>query len=100
MGDVFRFCYITVKRMTHNSQPPRECRTGRDANADSVLAFVAQYIHTHGHSPSQREIGAACFMSRSNVVRYLDLLEAWGYIRREPGVPRTISLIPQEPGRL
>lgn len=81
--------------MTH--KPPS---TGRDANADCVLAFVSRYIRTHGHSPSQREIGAACYMSRTNVVRYLDRLEAWGYIRREPGVPRTISLIPKDGERV
>ena len=82
--------------MTHHHQPSGAYRTGRDANADCVLAFIAQYIHTHGPSPSQREIGAACFMSRTTVVRYLDLLEAWGCIRREHGVPRTISLVAQE----
>lgn len=60
---------------------------------DSVYAFICNYIETQGYPPSQREIAQGCFMSVGNVVRYLDKLEARGFLYREPNIPRGIQLL-------
>jgi SOS-response transcriptional repressor LexA len=65
----------------------------REANAERVLAFIRAYWAEHGIAPSMGEIGAACYLARSSVLRYLDLLEARGHIWRYPGVPRSIVLL-------
>jgi DNA-binding IclR family transcriptional regulator len=65
----------------------------RNANARRVLDFVRKYDHETGLSPCMEEIAEACFMSRSSVLRYLDLLEAWEHLTRQPGVPRSIRLL-------
>ena len=70
-----------------------ELQENRQENARRVLAFIRTYINQHGISPSLDEIAKGCHMSRSNVVRYLDFLEAWGYLTRTPGIPRSISLL-------
>jgi SOS-response transcriptional repressor LexA len=63
---------------------------------EKTLEIVYEFIKTHfeeyGYSPSITEIAEATFMSRSSVVRHLDLLEARGRISRDPGVGRSISL--------
>jgi SOS-response transcriptional repressor LexA len=60
--------------------------------ARRVLAFIRAFFDEHGHSPSLTEIADACFISRTTVLRYLDLLEARGCINRTPAMPRSISL--------
>lgn len=67
-----------------------------DLLAQEVYAFIAQYIAEHGYAPSIRDISKGCNISRSNVIRYLDRLEAYGHIKRDPGVSRGISLIDDE----
>jgi SOS-response transcriptional repressor LexA len=64
--------------------------------ARCVLAAIRAYIEEHGHSPSLTEIAAACFISRTTVLRYLDLLEARGCIKRTPAMARSISLTDDE----
>jgi repressor LexA len=58
-----------------------------------VYAFIRAYFDEHGFAPSLRDIGAACYLSPSNVVRYLDRLEARGLISREIRKPRSIALL-------
>ena len=57
-----------------------------------VYEFICAYILEHGYSPSQRDIVQGCYINAASVVRYLDKLEAKGYIRREPGKARSITL--------
>ena len=64
-----------------------------DPNAMTVYRFIETYMQANGFAPSVRNIADGCFMSRSNVIRYLDKLEAWGYITREPGQARSIALL-------
>ncbi len=68
----------------------------RPEDLESVYAFVRAYIEEHTHPPTIREIGRHCLMSRANVVRYLDRLEAQGRIFREPGRARGITLVKPE----
>jgi SOS-response transcriptional repressor LexA len=79
--------------MPNIQQYTNQRRAERDIIASRVLAFIKGYMAQQGISPSMNEIAAACYLSRSNVARYLDLLEAWGHIARKPGVPRSISLL-------
>lgn len=62
-----------------------------------VNRFICQYIEEKGYAPSVREIGSACYMGASAVMRHLDLLEAWGWITREIGVARSIRLGERNP---
>lgn len=57
-----------------------------------VYRFIVEYIEMHGISPSQREIAEGCYLVRSSVLRYLDRLEAWGRILRDPNKARSIRL--------
>ncbi len=63
-----------------------------DTMTEAVYDFIRAYIAEHGFGPSQQEIADGCYMSRPNVIRYLDKLEAWGRISREPGKARSIRL--------
>lgn len=65
----------------------------REDNAQRVYDYIVTYFEENGFSPSMKEIGEGCFFSRGTVVRYLDLLEARGYIEREYNVPRSIHVL-------
>lgn len=69
-------------------------------NAKQVYVFINSYIAQHGFPPSMDEIADGCYLSRSSVVRYLDRLEAWGLVSREPGIPRSLRLYNDERGKL
>jgi|FLYN01.1.fsa_nt_gi repressor LexA len=63
---------------------------------EQVYVFIRTYIRQHRHPPTVREIGSACHMSHSGVIRYLDRLEARGRISRKPGKSRGITLLDDE----
>jgi len=65
----------------------------RQEMARQVYDYIRAYIDETGWAPSLRQIARGCYISRSHVVRYLDLLEAWGYIEREPGLSRAIRVV-------
>ncbi|MFW5771694.1 MAG: LexA family protein [Phototrophicaceae bacterium] len=69
----------------------------REENVQVIYDYVVAYIQQQGHSPSLDEIARGCYTSRSNVVRYLDLLEARGYLMRVHNTPRSISLSKETP---
>ena len=75
------------------SQSPVRPYYDRKENARRILTFIRKYDAETGLSPTIVEIAAGCYMSRSNVVRYLDWLEAWGFLTRIPHVPRSIVLL-------
>ena len=59
-----------------------------------VLDYVRLYINERkGAAPSMREIANGCFISVSQVVTHLEILEAYGVIRRTPGRARAIWLV-------
>lgn len=61
-----------------------------DDITEAVYQFICDYHKEHGMAPTLREIGIGCFLARGSVVRYVDRLEAWGWIKREPGRARSI----------
>ena len=72
---------------------PKQKRRGeRDETARRIYAYIQVYLDDNHIAPSMRDIAEGCYMSRSGILRYLDLLEAWGWITREPGIPRSISI--------
>ena len=72
--------------MTQDDSPPN--------TLEAVYSFICTYLVDHnGYSPSLREIAKGCFISVSNVLRYVDKLEGQGRIAREPGMARSIRLV-------
>jgi repressor LexA len=60
-----------------------------------ILQVIENYIAVHGCSPSSREIAAeAGLKSPSTVLRHLKQLKADGYVTYQPGVPRTVRVLP------
>lgn len=64
----------------------------REKQAATVYHYIERYIDAHGHSPNYDEIAAGCYMARSTVLRYLDLLEGRGHITRTPHIARSIRV--------
>lgn len=65
------------------------------ANLDTTIrlyCFIKTYSEEEGFPPSVKEMAGACFIAATTVYRHLDRLEAWGYIEREPGIPRGLRL--------
>src|ERR1700749_3548684 len=61
-----------------------------------ILQVIERYIAVHGCSPSSREIAAAAGLkSPSSVQRHLQQLKADGYVTYQPGVPRTVRVLPR-----
>lgn len=60
---------------------------------EDVFDFLCHYNRQFGYSPTMRELSEGCFMSRPNMYRYLDKLEAQGRISRDSGIARGITLI-------
>ena len=60
---------------------------------DAIFAFMCKYQHETGFPPSLREIGKTFYMSPGTIMRYLDKMEAQGWITREWGKARGITLL-------
>jgi len=64
-----------------------------NGRAERVLAFIRVYKAERGMAPTYREIGAACGITTTSLVRYwLDKLERDGHLKRYRNVPRGIVL--------
>lgn len=60
-----------------------------------ILLSIVEFMAEHHHAPSLREIQDASGLSSVSVVaHHLDVVEARGYLRRTPGIPRSIVLLP------
>jgi len=58
-----------------------------------ILHAIADFAQHRGYAPTMREIGeAAGLASTSSVSHQLSTLQRKGYLRRDPGRPRTIEL--------
>lgn len=56
-----------------------------------ILEFIRAHHTEHGYPPSFRDIGARVGLSSVSAVRYQVVeLERMGWIRRTPGVARTL----------
>lgn len=63
-----------------------------------IVRVIEESMRRRGYPPSMREIGDAVGLaSTSSVAHQLSVLQAQGYLVREPGRPRTMIL--QSPGR-
>lgn len=65
-----------------------------------IVRVIEESMRVRGYSPSLREIGDAVGLaSTSSVSHQLSVLEAQGYLAREPGRPRTMILrLPAQDG--
>lgn len=64
-----------------------------------ILQAIADFAQRRGYAPTLREIGEAAELASTSSVSYqLSVLERKGYLRRNPGRPRTIELrLPGQP---
>lgn len=69
----------------------------REAEARRVYKHIYMLITTGEPPPTQREIAASLYISKSQVQRHLDVLHAWGWIERRYGKARGISLTEYSP---
>jgi repressor LexA len=61
-----------------------------------VLAIITEYINENGYPPSLREIGHKLSVSGTlGIMKHLEALEKKGYLRRQQGSPRGITLANQ-----
>lgn len=68
------------------------------AKQEKILTYLKQFAAEKGYPPSIREIGKACGISSTSVVKYnLNILQREGYIRRDPEVSRGIDLASTSP---
>lgn len=59
-----------------------------------VLEVIKNSVRTRGYPPSVREIGQAVGLtSPSSVAHQLRMLEAKGYLRRDPNLPRAMEVL-------
>jgi repressor LexA len=64
-----------------------------------ILQAIADFAQRRGYAPTLREIGEAAELASTSSVSYqLSVLQRKGYLRRNPGRPRTIELrLPGQP---
>jgi SOS-response transcriptional repressor LexA len=77
-----------VKRYASN---PRSRH--RETMLQEVYDFCVDYITEEKIAPSLKEVAEGLYMSRANVTRYIDILEARGYIERNPSIPRSLRIL-------
>jgi repressor LexA len=66
------------------------------ARQEQVLKIVTEYIGSYGYPPSLRDIGKKLAVSGTlGVMKHLDALEKKGYLRRQEGSSRGITLCNQ-----
>lgn len=63
-----------------------------------ILEYIKYEIETNGYSPSIRKIGGKVNLkSPASVHQHLITLQKKGYLLRDPGTPRSISIIEKKP---
>lgn len=60
---------------------------------EAVYAFICKQQHETSYPPSLRELAKTFYMSPGRIVRVLDRMDALGWINREPGKARGITLM-------
>ncbi len=72
---------------------------GLTARQRRVLAVIRDSVEARGYPPSMREIGQSVGLtSSSSVAHQLRVLEAKGYLRRDPNRPRALEVLTPETG--
>ena len=73
---------------------PRKRSEGLSPKQAEILAYIKDYILTRHFPPSVRDIcGAVGLKSASSVHAHLNALERFGYIRRDPSLPRCLEIL-------
>lgn len=70
----------------------RSRRDLHEGEVQRVYDFICSYIAERKLPPAQREIAEGTYISRSVVIRYLDILAERGLIVREIGLARGLWL--------
>jgi repressor LexA len=65
--------------------PPRQ---------QEVFNFISEYHQTHGFAPVYKEIADGLGLSSSTIIAYVDILKRKGAVRSLPGIPRSLTIIP------
>ena len=60
---------------------------------EDLFVYLCHYQRDNTFPPTLREIGSTFFMSPSTVLRYLDKMQAAGWITREWGKARGITML-------
>src|SRR5665648_34517 len=64
----------------------------------TVLTFVEEFCEHQGYPPTVREVAAAFGIQPRAAVDHLAALRRKGYLHREPGLSRGLSLTGKSPG--
>jgi len=64
----------------------------------AVLEFVEEFCARQGYPPTVREVAAAFGIQPRAAVDHLAALKRKGYLHREPGLSRGLTLTPRSPG--
>lgn len=64
----------------------------QNQTVQTVHRFLCDFIKAHGYPPSHQEIADGMNLSRASIGRYLEQLEALGYISRQFYTPRAITI--------
>lgn len=65
------------------------------ARQSEVLAFIREYLQTHGYSPSVRDVAAHFGCTANGASCHLAALKAKGAITRDVSVARSIRIVGQ-----
>jgi DNA-binding MarR family transcriptional regulator len=60
---------------------------------DDMFAYICQRQQESSFPPSLRELAKTFFMSPGSVIRHLERMEGMGWIIRDPGKARGITLL-------
>jgi DNA-binding MarR family transcriptional regulator len=60
---------------------------------DNYLAFINAYTRVHRRAPAEHEIQRYFGVTPPSVHQMILTLERAGFIRRQPGVPRSIEIL-------
>ena len=69
---------------------PQPTRRQRD-----YLDFIAKYIRRYGVSPAESDVARHFLVSPPSVNQMVQTLERRGFITRQPGIPRSITIVDQ-----
>lgn len=65
-----------------------------------IMDFLKSAIASNGYPPSLREVGLAVGLTPGSVHTQLRTLETKGYIVRDPGRPRALTILDHEPAEV
>jgi repressor LexA len=78
----------TLDRGYDGAQPTRRQR--------EYLGFIARYISRYGVSPAESDIARHFLLSAPSVNQMVQMLERRGFIARQRGVPRSITIVDRQ----